>query len=218
MLFEILAALFFSTVHAAALPSPRMFDLLKDPFDTRNATFCWKRTRGRGFGEVPDSNSTCAYSLEKSWGLCYPSCGEFGKGRGPVCWGSCSEGSAFPHPCGGGCAKDAQACALNTISQIKGTFEVAYNLNSVIRTAIALGEKSVWYAISEELGKGAEVIFKEALRHILIKYFVAQEAEYLALKLAGAVFRDEDMNWTDFDPTGVTNLVEAFYKPMCKSK
>ena len=143
MLFEILAALFFSTVHAAALPSPAIEDPQNNIFASHNPSFCWKRTHGRGFGKLPDyrNKGTCANTLEKSWGLCYPSCGEFGQGRGPVCWGKCSEGSAFPHPCGGGCAKDAQACALNTISQVKETVEVAYNFGAVISVAAAAAGK-----------------------------------------------------------------------------
>jgi hypothetical protein len=229
MLFEILTALFVSTVSATALPSPAIGDPQNNIFASHNASFCWKRTHGRGFGKLPDyrNRGTCANTLEKSWGLCYPSCGEFGQGRGPVCWGKCSEGSAFPHPCGGGCAKDAQACALNTIIQVKETVEVAYNFGAVISVAAAAAGKQnpllnagarlvAWTYIGEEVAEKTQPIFKKAIKHILSKYFDQREAEELTKQLAAAVYRDEIVTWTDFDPTSVTALVQAFYRPMCK--
>jgi hypothetical protein len=234
MLFQILAALFVSTVSATALPSHAMVLFPRnDPFDTRNATFCWKSSYFRGFGELPDyqneNESTCPNTLEKSWGMCYPSCGEFGKGRGPVCWAKCSKGSDFPHPCGAGCAKDVQSCILNTINQIKETFEVAYNFGAVITAAAVFqgaAESDVlldtggvlmgWTYIGEQIAEAVESVFKQAIKHILSKYFDEKEAEGLTDEVTSAVFKNEPVAWTDYDPSGVLGLVEAFYRPMCK--
>lgn len=54
-----------------------------------SATVCWKDTKGRGVGKIPD---TCPPPQEKNGALCYPPCKAGYYGVGPVCWESCPAG------------------------------------------------------------------------------------------------------------------------------
>lgn len=62
----------------AAIPSAMAAD----------ATACWKQSKTRGVGTVPN----CDAQHVKDAGLCYVPCKTGYKGVGPVCWGKCNEG------------------------------------------------------------------------------------------------------------------------------
>ena len=53
---------------------------------------CWKDGEPRGRGKWPDKEThQCPSTQEKSFGLCYPHCGENRVGFGPLCWDKCEK-------------------------------------------------------------------------------------------------------------------------------
>jgi hypothetical protein len=57
--------------------------------NSTNTSVCWKATKDRGVGTVPES---CASNEDKDGALCYPKCKSGYHGVGPVCWERCPSG------------------------------------------------------------------------------------------------------------------------------
>ena len=73
-------------------------------------------------------------------------------------------------------------------------------------------------ALGKWAREAAERIGKSALQHYFTAKVGKEAAEKLAEQIMGhAMGGNNTIDWTSADPTGVSALVKAFWKPICKA-
>jgi hypothetical protein len=174
---------------------------------------CQKQSAGRGVGRT----LSCGAGLVYDAGLCYPGCPQGTSGVGPVCWGSCP--AAFPVDCGASCAKTSDACVKGVSSQVLTPLEVVQN----IVAAVVTGGGSAGAKVA---GQAAAKTAATAAAKATIKQQLVQRAKQIGKELAEAAAESAastlaeaqatgEFDFTGLDPTGVTAVVDAYYKPVC---
>ena len=162
---------------------------------------CAKRSYGRTAGKT----MACGSGLVNDAGLCYRPCRRGTTGVGPVCWAnSCP--SEFPVACGAACATSSAACAESITNQVTTSLEMVSSITGIVFSGGAsAGPTVAKQTIKNQLRRKAREIGKElaeeTLENAATTFFEAQ--------LTG------EFRWTDLDPTGIANVIAAFYKPLC---
>jgi hypothetical protein len=186
---------------------------------------CQKQSYGRGVGTIP----TCRAGLDADGGLCYAKCPAGTSGVGPVCWSGCPPD--MPVNCGASCAKSTAACAESIVNQVTSTGELVLNVASFITGAGPAAKAGLTAARNTARATGKKVLSKEARRAAMdavkrkLREQAAKEGKNMseqALENAASAleFAKEqgEFDWTMLDPTGVGEVVKAFYKPVCGEK
>ena len=184
----------------------------------------------RGVGTI----RVCGEGLENKAGLCYKKCKPGYVGVGPVCWGQC--GGSLPHNCGASCAVNRAACFTGVLDMAASTLELIGNIGMLALTAGAYAGVSVGTKAAME---GADAAFDGAVKIAKISSTIPAEEINIVrkqvvtkIKEAGKDMTDKlademtdrlvesgmngfQMDWTTFDPTGISGVVKAFAKPSC---
>ena len=180
-------------------PSIKNIVNIADPFDSTNSTLCWKR---RNCIDVRDELSTFTGQMSKH--CTFVDCG-----------------GDFPVQCGIGCALSEEDCKNDLYHKITSVSEFAYNIGQVIIAATQSpdGSTSPNALISLEpwLKNVIEGFARAALTHFLFISLGEENAKKLADQIIGRAFGDTEqtVDWSIADPTGVANVVQAFWKPFC---
>jgi len=70
------------------------------------------------------------------------------------------------------------------------------------------------------LEEAGERVTVEAIQHIIAAKIGVEAANRLAEQIIGAAssagFQNGPIDWTAADPTGVSAVIQAFWKPICK--
>lgn len=181
-----------------------------------------KKTQARGAGE----GMSCRSDQDYDAGLCYDKCPAGTSGVGPVCWGQCP--ADFPVNCGAGCARSSEACANSIIKQVETSTDAALNVAALISGAGAPAKAAVNAARNTAKQTGKTIISREARQAAVsavrqkLKEQAQEEGKDLgeeALDTAAEMLQRAkeagEFDWTALDPTGVSAVVMAFYKPVC---
>lgn len=180
----------------------------------------------KSYGRTAGSGMSCGSNLDDDAGLCYSKCPAATTGIGPVCWGSCP--ADMPVNCGASCAKSSAACAESILNQVTSTGELALNVASFISGAGPAAKVGLTAARNTARATGKRLLSKEARQAAVdaIKRHLREQArregkemsdqalEYAAQALERAK-EEGEFDWTTLDPTGVAEVVKAFYKPIC---
>lgn len=171
---------------------------------------CGRRSYGRGVGTIPNK---CSSGEEYDAGLCYEKCSSGRVGVGPVCWQNTCPAD-YPVACGMGCAVSTEACARSIFNQSMSVIEVAQNavgagrvLSQARKTAKYVGRAAAREYIRRELEKAAQ---KHARK------LSGEALDELSSYILGEM--DDGTGHFDIaslDPTGITQVVMAFNKPIC---
>lgn len=181
-----------------------------------------KRTQGRGAGV----GMSCGSDQDYDAGLCYDKCPAGTRGVGPVCWGQCP--ADFPVNCGAGCAKSSEDCVNSIIKQIESSTDLALNVAALISGAGAPAKAALNAAKNTAKQTGRSIVSKEA-RQVAIEAIrrklreqarqegkdLSDEALDHAAEMLQRAKEAGEFDWTSLDPTGVSAVVMAFYKPIC---
>ncbi len=173
---------------------------------------CAKPSYGRGAGKIP---TRCGSGKVNQAGLCYTPCRSDYDGVGPVCWAKeCP--STYPVKCAAGCAKSSWDCFNAIANQVITPLEMVANITGIVfsgggsavaKSAAKTSAKTISkMTIKSQLKKKAKDMGKEL-------------AESTAENAANTFYEAQltgEFSWTDLDPTGIANVVNAFHKPLCK--
>src|ERR1044072_5306631 len=187
-----------------------------------NVDIVAKRTQGRGAGV----GMSCGPAQDYDAGLCYNKCPAGTSGVGPVCWGECP--ADFPVSCAAGCAKSSEACANSIMQQIESSTDLVLNVAALISGAGAPAKAAVNAAKNTAEQTGKSIISREArqaaIRAVRQKLQeqareegkdLSDEALDHAAEMLQRAKEAGEFDWTVLDPTGVSAVVMAFYKPIC---
>lgn len=200
LLFVILATI--TSVFSVALPTePRTEQWSStDPFDSSNSTLCWKR---RVWVE--------AQEYELDYDSSYPS--------GSFHLSSC--GGLFPAQCGLGCAVSEAECRNDIYKEITSVAEVAFNIGQIIIAATQSPDGNPHPNALVPLGAWAknvaEGLIRSSMTHFLAKSLGEDGAQQLAQQIIKRAFGDvqQTIDWSIADPTGVSDVIKSFWKPLC---
>ncbi len=199
---------------------------------------CAKGNYGRGAG----SPMKCRDGLiHNGAGLCFEPCPPgytASSNADPVCWSPCP--SNQPIACGAGCASSQTKCAEETWNMIEAVGEMAMNIVTLgetseftvaknsLKTAVKAGDKIAAKAAAKqmvkELATGWENItakivakkLKERFKEDAIKWIAKEYATMLLKEQKQEGFSTDDLwDLAGLDPTGIAEVVHAFYKPVC---
>ncbi len=155
----------------------------------------------------------------------------------PVCWQPCRGYQSTP--CGAGCADNISSCAQETFNMVDAVVQVALNIISLGETsAVTAAKKSFKVAVmsgdrvaakaaaklaAKELAKGFEQLttkkvvkqLKDNMKDNAIEYIQEQYATLLLKTANNDISTDDLWELTALDPTGIADVVKAFYKPLC---
>ncbi|MBN1382317.1 MAG: hypothetical protein JXA41_11625 [Deltaproteobacteria bacterium] len=198
---------------------------------------CQKKSKGRGVGKP----MKCKAGQEYDAGLCYTPCKEHYHGVGPVCWQNCP--ATQPVNCGAGCAKHANRCVEQTLSQVLAPLEIAANVGMALTTggtanAAVTAAKASAKTTAKTAGKAAAKKAVKASTRKIAQEMMPEIRAKLGKKLrrsypeeiAEEVCRNaadnlaQAMIATDsdakdvllaLDPTGIADVVDAYHHPRC---
>lgn len=174
----------------------------RDPFSTTNATFCWKQSHLRSLSFKRPCKSTTT-TLKTKFGVCMNQCPSSQITMGPVCWSRCP--TAFPAPCGLGCATSEATCRSDKLNKITSVAILAFNLGAAAHLATGLGHSITKLSLhhTDLLGKGlgvkeaAERALAASISHFLKNKMGPVAAAKMAQTLATDAFEDKgSVDWT----------------------
>ena len=179
----------------------------------------------------------CGSGYDQDAGLCYKACGGNADRVGPLCWGHCPAGWVN---CGMGCAKDQSKCNKAVADQGVSVVDSAASIALMVGTmgASAAGKtmmsKAAWTSF-KQIGK---VQAKELLKNTLITAAVQLPANIAQISSDSVDFvwemgsiEESSMTETEkahakaraalnsialVDPSGVTGIVAAYSRPLCR--
>lgn len=149
-----------------------------------------------------------------SFGICYPSCGENYVEYGPVCYAKCHHNSTR---CGLGCAATQDDCQLQIWHNVEGNVIFWSNVAAIIATAYGV---PFWTTLIVPVLVDTALLY-EAEKIINNSFNSTSEANQIpqAKQVAHAIVnqaaRGSHVDWGQFDPSGVTQLLQALYRPLC---
>jgi hypothetical protein len=174
-------------------------------------------------------------------GLCFEPCHpgyEASSNADPVCWQPCPDNQSIA--CGAGCANATGACIQETWEMVEAVGEMALNVVSLgetsaftaakgaVKTAVRAGDrvaaKLAARQAAKELAKSFEQMTSRKVMSKLKENFKDQAVDWIAEEYATLLlktakndeFSTEDLwDLAALDPTGIAEVVHAFYKPVC---
>lgn len=177
-------------------------------------------------------------------GLCYKACDAGYSGVGPVCWGQCPSDKPVPCGAGcavdgstrpGGGRDDV--CATLTTEQVTSVTGLITDVIVTVATAggyagikaglkqgIKKGTKFISEKTTKEVAKAAlELMEKQAKQYIkdqtqakIEEIIITSAQNALITKIdPQAETEGADFEWTDLDPTGISDIVNAYNHPTC---
>lgn len=179
--------------------------------------------------------------IDNGAGLCFEPCPAgytASSDADPVCWKPCPVNQ--PIACGAGCANSELACAQETFDMVDAVVQVALNIISLGETAqVTAAKNSMKMAIkagdrvaakaaaklaAKELAKGFEQLTTKKVVKKLKEEFVENAQQWIMEEYATMLLKtaDNDVSTEDLwdlaglDPTGLAEVVHAFYKPLCE--
>jgi len=184
----------------------------------------WKGSYGRGVGTVPGS---CQDSKQYDAGLCYPYCEDTFYGVGPVCWKRCAGSTSVD--CGAACGSSGLACAEGIFNMVKSVFQMVYNIFELVATcggsaAIKASKEAALQAAFQTAKDFAKKsLTKEAFVSFMKKKAMAigqtVNAETLDMLFNRAtvesVIKLEVEIISKMDPTGIADVILAFWQDVC---
>lgn len=199
----------------------------------RVANSCAKQTYGR-----KARTARCPAGEEFDSGFCYKTCGANADRVGPLCWGKCPAGWV---QCGMGCAKDRSKCNAATVDQIVSVLDSAASIAAMVGTmgASAAGKTMMSKAAWTSLKKIGKVQAKKLLTNTAISLAVQTPSNIAKIASdsvdfiweIGEIETNDSMTEIEkqharaavalnsialIDPSGVTSIVAAYTKPVCK--
>lgn len=199
----------------------------------RIANSCAKQTYGRDA-----RTAKCPAGEEFDTGFCYKSCGANADRVGPLCWGKCPAGWV---QCGMGCAPDSSKCNAATVDQIVSVLDSAASIAAMVGTmgASAAGKSMMSKAAWTGLKKIGKIQAKELLKNTAITLAVQTPSNIAKIASdsvdfiwdIGDIETNETMTEIEkrhaiaaislnsislIDPSGITGIVAAYTRPVCK--
>lgn len=197
---------------------------------------CWKfpKSYGRGVGKVPKK---CKNQMVYNVGLCYKPCNPKYKGIGPVCWKRCLDRT--PYDCGAACASSRGTCIKNIFKMVFAVFNMILKLKAAIVSKIlSLKDALSKCATPTETFKRVYKIAKEFRKkkyheETFVKFFDVEgnkaklDYDPRALKyIFNHTKAGQDktgQEWaklslkvvSQFDPVGISGIIEAFMHELC---
>lgn len=202
-------------IEEVSTPQIKSLEGSYDAFDTSNATVCWKRKR---CGKVRLSQKEIdilqnSYFLDEHIIPNFP----VDEYRTKCKWVECP--AAMPVSCGLGCAVSKEHCHQDIYQQVSSVAEVAFNVGQIILAVIAPGTGvSILHSsvLKNWLAQAGERLAVQALKYFITAKISKAAADQLADQIIGAANgKNSSIDWSMADPTGVTDVVKTFWKPMC---
>jgi hypothetical protein len=193
---------------------------------TDNGLFCAKSINyTRAISSIPE---ICPSGDSYDAGLCYPNCKPGFSGVGPLCWAACQAGTKYPVECGAACAQDTPSCAVDITDQVLATLDVISNVIQLVATGGAgAAATTIKDAMNNAINNGVKEAVKELAGKVSKEVVVKQLKEMAIEKgitlaeqtpdVVGDLLTQSNFSfdWTTFDPTGISGLISAFYRPLC---
>ena len=182
--------------NSVSLRSFKSFQIVIDPFDTSNSPLCWKRHECT---DIVDATSN------KTSRNCH-----FSDCKG-----------AFAVQCGLGCATSADECKKDLYKKITSVAEVAFNIGQIILASTQAPDGNAAPNALAPIGNWIKMVgeglVKSALSHFLANSVGSDGATSLATQISEKAFGNSSssVDWSVADPTGVADVVKAFWKPLC---
>lgn len=175
-------------------------------------------------------------SKEYDAGLCYNKCKENFTGVGPVCWKKCPADRSVD--CGAMCGKTGQDCLAAIGEQI---YAVGALIGKIAALVSSAGGSAAGTAATEAAKRSAIEAIKEVAKKVakdVAKKFVGASGKVLKEKIAAELKKNPKVpSWladqlasmeadpdgfdykkflSSIDPVGITQVVEAFNREICK--